>query len=106
MRQKKLLEQVREKAWDNKNGIIRPRTAGDVNTGGWPICGTCRREVEAVELKNQNTFGVELWARCHGKEDYYKVVYPYRIDGDEEAVQDNIRVAMRAFAPFQTSIVL
>lgn len=103
MRQKKLIEQVREKAWDNRNGIFIPRVEGDINNSGWPRCQTCRRDVEAVELKNQNSFGVELWARCHGKEDYYKVVYPYRIE-DDDMVADQIRIAMNAFAPFQVSI--
>lgn len=103
MKTKKLIQQVQEKAWDRRNGIFRPRTEGDVNTGNWPICATCRREVEAVELKNQNSFGVELWARCHGKEDFYKVEYPYRLV-DDDMIQDQIRVAMNAFRPFDPSL--
>ncbi len=102
MRNKKLIEQVQERAWDNRNGLYVPRTEGDIRSN-WPKCGTCNREVEAVELKNQNSFGVELWARCHGKEDYYKVVYPYRITDDDMAA-DQIRVAMNAFMPFQISM--
>lgn len=48
----------------------------------WPVCLTCRTEVEAAELKNFCMTSVEIWARCHGKEDFYKVFFPFRIDGD------------------------
>lgn len=105
IKDKKLMEAVRGKAFENRNGLYVPRVEGD-HRSNWPICQTCMRDVEAVELKNQNSFGVEIWARCHGKEDWYEVKYPYRIEGNEEAVQDQIRVAMRAFAPFQKTITL
>ncbi len=102
---KKLIEAVRQKAHVKRNGVFVPRTEGDVQTN-WPVCQTCKQDVEAVEMKNQNSFGVEIWAKCHGKEDWYTVTYPYRIEGNDQAVQDHIRVAMRAFLPFKTSIVL
>ena len=102
MRNKKLIEQVREKAWENRGGIFVPRTEGDIRTN-WPVCQTCLRDVEAVEMKNYNSFGVELWARCHGKEDYYKVVYPFRMEDDGQ-IEYQIQVAMRAFRPFDQSI--
>ena len=106
MKDRKLIEEVRKRAFENRNGLYVPRTEGDVKQN-WPVCQTCRRDVESVELKEQNSFGVVIWARCHGKEDYYKVVYPYRIDeSDEEQLQAQIRTAMNAFLPFQTSIVL
>lgn len=105
IRDPKLLDAVRQKAWNTHNGIYRPRVAGD-HRSNWPTCGLCGRDVEAVELKNQNSFGVEIWARCHGKEDWYTVKYPFRIEGDDEKVQDQIRIAMRAFTPFRQSITL
>ena len=102
MRDKKLIEQVREKAWENRGGLYVPRTQGDHRTN-WPVCQTCGRDVEAVDMKDQNSFGVVLWARCHGKEDYYKVTFPYRLEDDDQ-IHDQIQVAMRAFRPFVPSI--
>lgn len=103
-REKQLINQVQETAWRNRNGLYVPRVEGDKKTS-WPVCQTCHRDVEAVELKNQNNWSVELWARCHGKEDYYTIKYPFRLeDGDrpeqEEMKRANINAAMRTFAPF------
>ena len=102
-RQKDLIRGVREKAYVNRNGIFRPRTEGDIRAA-WPVCQTCKRDVEAVELKNQNSFGVEIWARCHGKEDFYTLKYPYRIEGNDEEVNDHVKAALRAFNPFEPTI--
>lgn len=104
MRKKELFEQVRAKAWDTRNGLLVPRHDNDIRST-FPVCQHCHREVEAVELKNENAWSVELWARCHGKEDFYTIKYPFRIeDGAGEVAQEmkqtNIRAAMRAFAPF------
>ncbi len=104
---KKLLDAVRQKAWDQKNGLYVPRVEGDVRAN-WPRCMTCGRDVDAVELKNRNTKGVELWAKCHGAEDWYTVQFPYDIPENdasgEKVVNDHVRIAMRAFTPFQVSI--
>ncbi len=106
---KKLIDAVRQKAWDNRNGIFRPRVAGDI-PANWPVCGTCGQDVDAVELKNRNTEGVELWAKCHGAEDWYTIKFPYSIPesdaSGEKVVNDHIRMAMRAFTPFKVSITL
>ena len=48
----------------------------------WPVCMTCRQECDAAELKNFCMTSVEIWAKHHGKEDFYKVFFPFRIDGD------------------------
>ncbi len=104
---KKLLDAVRQTAWDRTHGLYVPRTEGDVRTN-WPRCMTCGQDVEAVELKNRNTEGVELWARCHGSEDWYTVKFPYSIPetdaSGEKVVNDHVRMAMRAFTPFNPSI--
>ncbi len=110
LKDKKLINAIQQKAWNTRNqaGLYMPRTAGDHQTN-WPVCQTCRRDVEAVEMKNANTKGVEIWARCHGKEDWYTVTYPFPIEGDfnkDEGAMDNIRAAMRAFTPFVSSITL
>lgn len=108
MRQdKKLIQAVREHAKDQRSGLYVPRTAGDHRTN-WPVCQTCRRDVEAVELKNRNSKGVELWARCHGKEDWYTIKFPYDIPetdaSGDKVVGDHVRMAMRAFKPFDPTI--
>lgn len=108
---KKLLDAIQQKAWNRRNhaGLYLPRNEGDVQAN-WPVCGTCHQDVEAVELKNRNTSGVELWARCHGKEDWYTIKFPYSIPENdasgEKVVNDHVRMAMRAFTPFQSSIAL
>ena len=107
---KKLLDAIRQKSWDNKNGIYAPTVEGDHRTN-WPVCMTCHRDVDAVELKNRNNKGVELWAKCHGAEDWYSIKFPYDIpenDGSSEdkVVNDHVKMAMRAFSPFNPSIAL
>lgn len=102
MQKKKLIEQVRTSVRDKRTGLYVPRTMGDHRTN-WPVCQTCRRDVEAVELKNRNTKSVELWARCHGKEDFYLVEFPYAIP-DKDPVDDHVRTAMNAAHFFNPSI--
>lgn len=101
----KLITAIRETVKDKRSGLYVPRHLGDVRTN-WPVCQTCRRDVEAVELKNRNTKGVELWARCHGKEDWFKIDFPYAIpDGSgEDVVNDHVRIAMNAAKFFEPSI--
>ena len=101
-----LERQIRQKAWDNHNGLFRPRVEGDVRSN-FPLCQTCRREVEAAEMVDLNRYSVTLRARCHGKEDTVKVDFPFAIGGydpESEVVDDNIRVAMRSWRPFDPSI--
>lgn len=104
MRDKKFLEQARQARI--VNGIALP--PGMRTSRKWPLCITCGREVEAVELKNWNSKSVELWARCHGAEDYYTVSFPFRIEGDpleDERANMNVASAMRDFAPFDVNKV-
>ncbi len=100
---KELLKSVQETAWRNTaGGLYVPRVEGDVRNSNWPTCQTCHRDVDSVELKNQNSWSVELWAHCHGKEDYYTIKFPFRLEegtGDEMR-QANIMAAMRTFSPF------
>lgn len=99
MRSKDFLEQAKQAR--AVNGIYLP--PGMRTSRKWPLCLTCGREVEAVELKNVNSLSVELWARCHGQEDFYTVKFPYRVDGDpmeDEKANWSINAAMRDFCPF------
>lgn len=66
--------------------------------------------MEAVELKNANNHSIELWARCHGAEDYYRVEFPYRLDNgdpmEDQNINDHIQIAMKSFCPFDPYKVL
>jgi hypothetical protein len=64
----------------------------------WPLCMTCGRMVDAAELKDVNAFGCVIYAKHHGAEDYYKVTFPFRIEGDpltDERANAVIQRAMR-----------
>lgn len=105
MKTKGFIEQVRQAAKLNRE-LVLPE--GYRTQRSWPLCLTCGREVSAVELKNVNSTSVEIWARCHGKEDYYKVVFPYRVDGDpleDERANWAIKRALHDFCPFNPADV-
>lgn len=102
----KLSDQIRKKAAQNrredKNLIKIP---GGRTTRNWPLCLTCGREVEAVEIKDVNNHSCQLWARCHGAEDWYTVDFGCRIEGDPFADDDSpanwaVKRAMNDFTPF------
>ena len=98
MKTKNFLEQAKEAR--AVNGVYLP--PGFRTSRKWPLCLTCGREVEAVELKNVNSLSVELWARCHGAEDYYVVKFPFRIEGDpmeNEKANWAVNAAMRGCWP-------
>jgi len=102
VKSKKVMNEVRRAAYERRNGLFVRRGMNDIRSN-FPLCQTCRREVEAVELRNFNRYSVELWARCHGKEDWYLVKFPWDIGGydpESEVVSDHIRMAMTAFTPF------
>lgn len=100
MRKKNWLEQVRQKAVTNRRRIWVPEQ--DTNTN-WPVCLTCGKEVDAVSLENVSAFSCEILAKCHGKEDFYIVNFPYRIDGDvleDDRANWAIKRAMSDFCAF------
>jgi hypothetical protein len=76
MRHKQFLVQTRKRAKLNRE-LLTPYAKPN-----WPICLTCGREVDAVEMKDVTATSVEIWARHHGAEDFHKVVFPFRIEGD------------------------
>ncbi len=100
-----LEDQIQQAARVNRGGIILPGQQRAKRN--WPICLTCGRDVDAVELKNANSTGCEIWAACHGKEDYYKVTWkvPFR-DQSKDPLDDKnngwaVKRAMADFSPFQ-----
>lgn len=113
MRSKGFIEQVRQSAHQNRIWTPQDELL-DVRTNrNWPLCLTCGREVEAAELKNVNQLGFEIWASCSHRgeknppaEDYYKVTFPFRIDGDpldDERANIMLQRAMGDFCPFPRS---
>ena len=79
MKTKGYVESVREASRASK--IIIPGQEHRI-TSNWPLCLTCRADVEASELKDVSRTGATIWARCHGKEDYYRVMFPFPVEGD------------------------
>jgi hypothetical protein len=97
-------QQIQKAAKQNRGDIVVPGTPRAKRN--WPICLTCGRDVEAVELKNANSKSAEIWARCHGQEDYYKVTWDVPIrDSSKDPLDDPnvgwaIKRAMGDFSPF------
>jgi len=108
MKTKQFSDQIRECAKLNRD-IILPTGQRTYRT--WPLCLTCFKEVDACELKNVNDISCEILAKCsHGTdkvyEDYYKVLFPFRCDGDpleDERANWAIKRAMHDFCPFNPS---
>jgi hypothetical protein len=113
MREVKFFDRVQEanrlnKVWLPDDPLEDART-----TRNWPLCLTCGREVEAVDLRNVSAGSVEIWASCSHRdklsrpaEDYYRVVFPFRIDGDvlaDGTANDFLKRAMHDFCPFPLS---
>ncbi len=73
----------------------------------WPICKTCGRAVEATELKHEGSNSVEIWARCHGQEDFCKVTFPFQLKGSISEGDGNVswavNRAMKDWLPFDLS---
>lgn len=113
MRSKNFIDAVRQSAavnrdWQPHDGVTDLRTSRT-----WPLCLTCGREVDHVEVKNVNNWGFELWASCSHREtkdppaeDYMRIKFPFRIEGDvmaDDRANIILGAAMRAFTPFPTS---
>ena len=78
MAKKKLIDQVRQRSWDQRNGLYVPRTEGDVKTT-WPVCMTCHRDVDSVNVEDIGTNTVTIRATCHGQEAVMKMEFPFNI---------------------------
>lgn len=91
MKSKGFTEQLRKSAKLNRS-IVLP--SGQRTNRTWPLCMTCFKEVSACELRDVSPTGCEIWARCdHGTgtdhEDYHRVKFPARTDGDPLADDRN-----------------
>lgn len=113
MKTKTLEEQVRESAHINR-GLVLP--TGQRTYRSWPLCLTCFKEVDAVDLKDVSNKGCEIVAKCTHKknatdsdpvfEDYYKVTWTVPVQSvgnnplDDPNVGWAIKRAMHDFSPF------
>ncbi len=75
---KKLIQQVRQRAFEQHNGLYVPRVEGDKKTN-WPVCMTCHRDVDSVNVEDIGNHTVTIRAKCHDKEAVIKLEFPFRI---------------------------
>jgi hypothetical protein len=75
---KKLIPQIRQRAYEQRNGLYVPRTDGDRKTH-WPVCMTCHKDVDSVNVEDINTNRVTVRAECHGKEAVVMMEFPFNI---------------------------
>ena len=76
---KKFIPQVRQRAYEQRNGLYVPRVEGDVKRATWPVCMTCRRDVDSVNVEDISTNVVTIRAKCHDKESVIKMEFPFSI---------------------------
>lgn len=113
MREKGFIEQVRQSAHENRIWTPLDDIEDLRTTRTWPLCLTCGREVEACEMKDISSKGIVVWASCSHRgnknppdEDWYRVTFPFRIEGDvlsDERANTFLRRAMHDFCPFPRS---
>lgn len=76
---KKLIQQIRMRSHENRNGIYVPRVEGDRKRASWPVCMTCHRDVDSVNVEDISKNIVTIRATCHGQEAVVKMEFPYGI---------------------------
>ncbi len=103
-KQKKLLQQVRQRAFEQHNGIYVPKVEGDQKTN-WPACMTCHQDVDAVNVEEQGNDHVTIRAKCHGEECVIKLEFPFRIERrDDKETWHHIQTAINNACFFDKSI--
>jgi hypothetical protein len=101
---KKLIPQVRQRAFQQHNGIYVPRVEGDRKTT-WPVCMTCNRDVDSVGVEDISTNRVTVRALCHGAEAVVVMDFPYRIiSRNDEHVWNHVMTAVNNSTWFDPSI--
>lgn len=83
MSKRKLIQQVRQRAFEQRNGLFVPRVEGDVKTT-WPVCLTCHHDVDSVNVEDVSNDVVTIRAKCHGQESVIKMEFPFRITRRED----------------------
>ena len=100
----KLIQQVRQRAFEQRNGIYVPKTEGDVKTN-WPVCLTCHGDVDSVNVEEVGNDSVVISAKCHGEESVIKMEFPYRItQRTDEETWHHVQTALNNAVFFDPSI--
>lgn len=105
IQKKKLVQQIRQRSYENRNGLYVPRTEGDIKNAAWPVCMTCHQDVESMNVEDISTNVVTIRALCHGKEAVVKLEFPYRIiSRDDDKVWPHVQTAINNSVFFDPSI--
>ncbi len=103
-KQKKLIQQVRQRAFEQHNGLYVPRTEGDHKTN-WPVCMTCHQDVDSVNVEDVHNDTVDIRAKCHGEECVIRLEFPFRITRrDDKETWHHIQTALNNATFFDKSI--
>ena len=104
MANKKLIQQVKRRAWEQHNGLYVPRVEGDRKTN-WPVCMTCHKDVDAVNVEDIHKSVVVVRAECHGEEAVVKMEFPYGIiRRDDSETWTHVMTAVNNSTFFDPSI--
>jgi hypothetical protein len=102
---KKLIESVRKRAFEQHNGLYVPKVEGDKKTN-WPVCMTCHGDVDAVNVEDIGKDVVTIRARCHGEESVIKMEFPFTIlNRKDEDTWHHVQTAINNAVFFDPSIV-
>lgn len=103
MKKVSLADQLRVAAKANRE-IVLPD--GARTNRSWPLCMQCLREVDAVNLEDISSKGCEIRAKCHDKEEAYRVTWELSVADTSVPILDDVNVgwaikrAMADFSPF------
>ncbi len=86
-----LTEMIRNKAKFERStsGLYLP---GERTRSTWPLCETCLKEVDAVNLENVNNKSCEIRAKHHGAEDAVKVTWGVPVAAVGVDILDDVNV--------------
>ncbi len=104
VQRKKLIQQVRKRAFEQRNGLYVPRTPGDKKTN-WPVCMTCHCDVDSVNVEDISKDIVTVRAKCHGEECVIKMEFPFRItQRKDEETWHHVQTAINNATFFDPSV--
>ena len=101
---KKLIQQVRQRAFEQHNGIYVPKVDGDQKTN-WPVCLKCHGDVDSVNVEEVGHQVVVIRAKCHGEEAVVRMEFPFRItQRDDDETWHHVQTAINNSVFFDPSI--
>lgn len=105
-RRKALADMIRPRAHEQHNGIYVPRVEGDKKTN-WPVCMTCHRDIDSVNVEHVSNNYVDIRAKCHGQECVIRCEFPYRITCvTDEDTWHHVQTAINEALFFDPSVTL